>query len=141
MDPWVWWLVAAVALGVIEVVTGGTLVFLMLAAGAAAAAVVSAIGAPTVATLLTFAAVSSAAVLLVRPVARSHMRMPALTRTGIDALVGADALVLERVDRHDGRVKLGGEIWSARAYDGSSSYEPGSTVQVLRIDGATALVA
>ena len=45
------------------------------------------------------------------------------------------------VSRSLERIKLAGEIWSARAYDGQSVFEPGTRVQVLQIEGATALVA
>jgi membrane protein implicated in regulation of membrane protease activity len=128
-------------MAIVEVVTGGALVFSMLAAGAAVAALAAAFGADSWVTFLVFAAVSLLMLLVVRPYARRQIRQPAAVRTGVDALVGADALVLERVDGRDGRIKLGGEIWSARAYDGSSSFEQGDTVQVLLIDGATALVA
>jgi membrane protein implicated in regulation of membrane protease activity len=69
------------------------------------------------------------------------MRMPAALRTGTAALVGQRALVLERVDADGGQVKIGGEVWSARPYDDSDVFEPGARVDVLRIDGATALVA
>ena len=61
-------------------------------------------------------------------------------RTGAAALVGAPAVVVERVDVHGGRVKIGGEIWSARALDGDQVLEPGMNVQVAEIQGATALV-
>jgi len=69
-----------------------------------------------------------------------HMQTPAAIRTGVAALQGANALVLEAVDPRDGRVKIGGEVWSARSYDGDSTYEPGETVQVIAIEGVTALV-
>ena len=61
-------------------------------------------------------------------------------RTGTAALVGASAVVVERVDAHGGRVKIGGEIWSARTLDGEQVLEPGTNVQVAEIQGATALV-
>ena len=57
------------------------------------------------------------------------------------ALVGAEAEVLAPVTGKDGRVKLSGEIWSARSYDGESEYQTGSLVRVVEISGATALVA
>jgi hypothetical protein len=60
---------------------------------------------------------------------------------GTAALVGGPATVLERVDRDGGQVKIGGEVWSARAYDEDDSFEPGARVEVMKIDGATALVA
>ena len=55
--------------------------------------------------------------------------------------MGQSALVLERVDSNGGQVKLGGEVWSARSYDGAQVFEPGQRVSVLEIQGATALVS
>ena len=78
---------------------------------------------------------------VLRPIARSHLRTPAQLRTGTAALVGTRALVLERVDANGGSVKIGGEIWTARAYDEDHVMEPGMRVDVMKIDGATALVA
>ena len=66
--------------------------------------------------------------------------MPALARTGTAALVGTKAVVLQRVDANGGRVRIGGEEWSARAYLEDQVLEPGSRVEVVKIDGATALV-
>jgi len=141
MDAWVWWIVAAGALAVAEVLTGGSLVLLMLAGGAAAGGVTAALGAPPALAVGVFAVASVALLGLVRPVARRHMRVGREARTNVAALVGAEALVLESVDGTDGRIKLAGEVWSARAYDGQSVFEPGTRVQVLQIEGATALVA
>jgi membrane protein implicated in regulation of membrane protease activity len=39
-----------------------------------------------------------------------------------------------------GRIRLAGEIWSAQPYDDTVTIEPGETVDVLQIKGATALV-
>ena len=141
MSAWVWWIVAAGVLAVAEVLTGGTLVLLMLAGGAAAGGLTAALGAPPALSVGVFALVSVALLGLVRPIARRHMRVNREARTNVAALVGAEALVLESVDGQDGRIKLAGEIWSARAYDGQSVFEPGTRVQVLQIEGATALVA
>ena len=88
-----------------------------------------------------FALTTVALLALVRPVARRHLRTSRSLRSGVAALVGAEAVVLEVVDGRDGRIKLGGEIWSARSYDGDSAFEVGQRVHVLEIDGATALVA
>lgn len=141
MDAWVWWIVAAGILAVAEVLTGGSLVLLMLAGGAAAGGVAAALNAPPALAVGVFAVVSVALLGLVRPVARRHMRVGRESRTNVAALVGAEAVVLEAVDGNDGRIKLAGEVWSARAYDGHSMFEPGTRVQVLQIEGATALVA
>ncbi|MBA3263696.1 MAG: NfeD family protein, partial [Thermoleophilaceae bacterium] len=84
--------------------------------------------------------VSAASLVVLRPIARRHLHTPAQLRTGTAALVGAHAVVLERVDRDGGTVKLAGEVWSARSYDEDHAFEPGARVEVLKIDGATALV-
>ena len=138
--PWVLWLVLAALLGVAEIATLD-LLFLMLAAGAAAGAVTAGIGAPFLAQALAALAVSVGMLGVVRPVALRHLRSSAPgARTGIEALVGREALVLERVDAHTGRIKLAGEVWSARAYDVGPAIEPGRTVHVVTIEGATAVV-
>ena len=140
MDPWVWWLVATGVLVVAEILTT-SLVFGMFAGGTAAAALLAALHAPAAAQVGAFAIVSLALILLVRPVATRHLRTPSKIRTGVAALVGAEAEVLAPVTGKDGRVKLSGEIWSARAYDGESEYAVGAVVRVVEISGATALVA
>ena len=140
MDPWVWWLVATGVLVVAEILTT-SLVFGMFAGGTAAAALLAALHAPAAAHVAAFAIVSLALILLVRPVATRHLRTPTKIRTGVAALVGAEAEVLAPVTGKDGRVKLSGEIWSARAYDGQTEFEVGSVVRVVEISGATALVA
>jgi membrane protein implicated in regulation of membrane protease activity len=141
MDPWVWWIIAAGVLAVADILTGGTLILLMIAGGAAAGGLASALGAPPAVSVGVFAVASVAFLGLVRPVARRHLRTARSVRTGVAALVGAEAVVLEVVDGKDGRIKLGGEVWSARAYDGETAFTVGQRVQVLEIDGATALVA
>jgi membrane protein implicated in regulation of membrane protease activity len=85
-------------------------------------------------------AVSVAMLGVVRPVALRHLRQAPEERTGVAALVGRQAVVLERIDGHSGRVKLAGEVWSARSYDPSHAIEPGRTVDVVSIEGATAVV-
>ena len=87
-----------------------------------------------------FIVASVASLGVLRPIARAHVRMPALTRTGTAALVGAKAVVLQRVDTNGGRVRIGGEEWSARAYLDDQVLEPGTRVEVVKIEGATALV-
>lgn len=139
MDAWVWWLIASGLLVVAEVLTT-SLVFAMLSGGTAAATIVAALGGGAPLQFGAFAAVSLALLVVVRPIATRHMRTPAAIRTGVAALVGSEAEVLEAVDGRDGRIKLAGEIWSARSYDGSSVHDPGSMVRVIEISGATALV-
>jgi membrane protein implicated in regulation of membrane protease activity len=113
----------------------------MIAGAAATAAVVGAVGGGPLLQVVAFALASLALVGVVRPVARRHLRTPPSIRTGVAALVGSEAEVLEAVTGRDGRIKLAGEIWSARSYDGDSVHDTGSTVRVVEISGATALVA
>ena len=140
MDDWAWWIVAAGLLAVGEMVTVS---FFLgpIALAAAAAAIVALAGGGAALQWVVFIAMSAASLLVLRPIARRHLRMPAQLRTGAAALVGARAVVLERVDGHGGQVKIGGEVWSARSYDEDHAYEPGTRVEVLKIDGATELVA
>ncbi len=139
MDAWVWWLIAAGLLVIAEVLTT-SLVLAMLAGGAVASAAVAFAGGGLPLQVGAFAAVSSVLVLVVRPIARRHVRIPRSIRTGVDALVGSDAEVLEAVTRLDGRIKLAGEVWSARSMDEERTHDVGATVRVVRISGATALV-
>jgi membrane protein implicated in regulation of membrane protease activity len=140
VDEWVLWMIAAGVLAVGEIATMG---FFLgpIAIAATLAAIVALVGGGLAVQWIVFIAASLASLLVLRPIARRHLRTPAALRTGTAALVGSPAVVLERVDRDGGQVKLGGEIWSARAYDQDDSFEPGARVEVMKIDGATALVA
>jgi membrane protein implicated in regulation of membrane protease activity len=139
IDAWVWWLVAAAALGIPLVVTAMP-EFGMLAVGAVAAAVASGFGADVVVQILVFVIVSVALIAVVRPIAARHRSQRPQLASGVDALKGRQAVVLERVDGSGGRIKLAGEVWSARALDTGRTYETGEEVDVVDIEGATAIV-
>ncbi|MEU6933930.1 NfeD family protein [Streptomyces sp. NPDC046385] len=139
IDAWVWWLIGAVGLGIPLVLTAMP-EFGMLSVGAVAGAVTAALGFGIVAQVIVFAAVSVALIAVVRPIAARHRDGRPQLATGIDALKGRQALVLERVDSAGGRIKLNGEVWSARTLDTGQSFEPGEQVDVVDIDGATAVV-
>jgi membrane protein implicated in regulation of membrane protease activity len=140
MDEWVWWMIAAGGLAVGEIFTMG---FFLgpIAIAAVLAAIVSLAGGGLAASWVVFIAASIASLVLLRPIARRHLHTPPRIRTGTAALVGGPATVVERVDANGGCVKIGGEVWTARAYDEDDSFEPGTRVEVMQIDGATALVA
>nr|WP_202498597.1 NfeD family protein [Streptomyces sp. SID5469] len=114
--------------------------FGMLALGAAAAAVTAGVGGGVVLQVLVFAVVSVALLAVVRPIAARHRAQRPQLATGIDALKGKQAVVLERVDGAGGRIKLAGEVWSARSLDSGRAYEVGQEVDVVDIEGATAIV-
>ena len=134
------WAIVAVGLAVGEIFTPGLFFLGPLALAAVASAIVAAVGAGIAVQVIVFAVASLASLAVLRPLARAHLRMPAALRTGTAALVGARAVVLQRVDEHGGRIKLGGEEWSARAYMPDQVFEPGAHVEVAEIRGATALV-
>ncbi|MET7937349.1 NfeD family protein [Streptomyces sp. NPDC005322] len=140
MDPWVWWLIAAVGLGIPLVLTAMP-EFGMVAVGAVAGAITDALGGGVVLQVVVFCAVSVALVAVVRPMAVRSRRQQPGHRSGVDALKGRQAVVLERVDHGGGgRIKLAGEVWSARSLDPDQVYEAGQQVDVVEIDGATAVV-
>ena len=139
MPGWVIWAILAVLLALGELATPG-LFFLGPVALATLPALVVSFFLPAWAQVLVFIAGALAALAILRPIARAHLQMPALTRTGTAALIGARATVLQRVDGNGGLVRIGGEEWSARAYMDDQVLEPGSRVEVAKIEGATALV-
>ena len=136
---WIVWLILAAVLGVAELLTV-TLTLGLLAVAAAVAAVVGAAGAPAPFQIVAFVVTAGAGLGLVRPIAVRHLKQPPSLRTGTAALVGRSALVQQEVNGHNGRVRIGGEEWSARAYDETLVIPVGATVDVIKIEGATALV-
>ncbi|MFH9074023.1 NfeD family protein [Streptomyces alboflavus] len=139
MDAWVWWLIGAVALGIPLVITAMP-EFGMLAVGAVAAAVTAGLGGGVALQAVVFAVVSVALIAVVRPIAARHRSQRPELVSGVEALKGRSAVVMERVDASGGRIKLAGEIWSARPLDTEQSFEAGQEVDVVEIDGATAVV-
>jgi len=140
MDSFVWVVLAAV-LGVAEIFTL-TAALGLLAAAALAAAGAAALGLGPFAQFAVFAAVSIALLIGVRPLVKRQLRprYGPQHRFGVAALVGRQARVVQEVTGHAGRVRIGGEEWSARAYDETLVIPAGTTVDVIEIEGATALV-
>ena len=140
MDSIVWVVLAAV-LGVAEIFTL-TAALGVLAAAALATAGAAALGLGPFAQFATFAAVSIALLVGVRPLLKRQLRprYGPQHRFGVAALVGRQARVVQEVTGQAGRVRIGGEEWSARAYDETLVIPAGTTVDVIEIEGATALV-
>ena len=139
MEAWIVWVIVAAMLGVAELMTT-TFALGIIAVGALVAAGAGAMGLGIPFQLLAFVVASAAGLGFVLPVARRHIKQPPLLKTGPAALVGRSARVLEEVTEHGGRVRIGGEVWSARAYDESLLIPVGRVVDVMQIEGATALV-
>jgi membrane protein implicated in regulation of membrane protease activity len=139
MGTWVIWLIVAAVLGTVEVLTT-TLAFGLMGIAALIAAGAGFLGAPAALQFGVFVLASGVGLGVARPFALRHIRHPPMLRTGTAALVGRSAVVLEEVGPHGGRVRIGGEVWSARSYDETQVIPAGKTVDVMHIEGATALV-
>jgi membrane protein implicated in regulation of membrane protease activity len=139
MSTWVIWLIVAAVLGTVEIATT-TLAFGLLGVAALVAAGAGFLGADAAIQFGAFILTSGIGLGVARPFALRHIRQPPKLRTGTAALVGRPAVVLEEVGPHGGRVRIGGEVWSARSYDETQVIPAGKTVDVMHIEGVTALV-
>ncbi|CAM5673083.1 membrane protein [Streptomyces tanashiensis] len=139
MDLWLVWSIAAGVLVVAEIFTL-TAALGILGVAAAVTAGTAALGLPPPLQLVVFTVLAVVSLLFVRPVAVRHLLKPQAERFGVDALVGRSAYVVAEVTGLGGRVRIGGEEWTARAYDDTLVIPPGATVDVMEIDGATAVV-
>lgn len=138
MRDWSWWLIAALVLGIAQVLTFD-LILWMLAGGALAAALAAWLGAALWAQFVVFALVATVLLATLRPFLLRSMRARGpLPETGAVALVGREAVTVTEVSEGGGRVKLAGEVWTARVV--GTPIAPGTAVEVVRIDGATAVV-
>ena len=139
------WLIGGVLLALAELFTGD-FILIMLAGGAFAAAGTAALSGNSPGAIalqaLVFAVVSAAGLAGARPALKRHLhkRSDDDARIGMDALEGSEATVIEQVTSGAGMVKIGGELWTARAYDATQVIDPGDRVRVVEVKGATALV-
>jgi membrane protein implicated in regulation of membrane protease activity len=138
-NMWATWTGLAVLLGVAELFSLD-LVLLMLAAGAGVGVLTALLGLPVAVQILAALAASVAMLALVRPgiVKRLHSG-PELT-LGHKALVGRQGVVVAQVSADGGQIRIGGELWTARAFDETEVIEEGARVDVFEIKGATAFV-
>jgi membrane protein implicated in regulation of membrane protease activity len=139
VPAWLIWLIAAGVLAGVETLSLD-FVLVMCAGGAVAGAATAAAGAPPAIQVLVAAVVAIGLLAFVRPVARRHLAGEGAQLMGTQALIGKQAIVLSEVDAHNGLVRLNGQPWTARAYDTTQTMAAGSTVRVMEISGATAVV-
>ena len=138
MPEWGWWVLGAVLLLGVEALTLD-LIFASLALGAVVGAIVAALGGGVLTQVLAAVITAMLSLFLLRPLGVRLLRADG-GHTNVDALIGAHALVMERVDARTGRVKVKGEIWSARARRPGTEFQAGTDLVVIMIDGATAVV-
>ena len=139
VNAWIIWLIIAAVLGAVEIFTV-TLAFGLVAIGALVAAVAGAAGGDLAVQFGAFVVASAVGLGVARPIAMRHVRQPPVLRTGAAALVGRTAVVVEEVTGDSGRVRIGADLWSSRSYDETLVIAAGTRVDVLQIEGATALV-
>ena len=133
------WLIIGVILVLAEMLSGA-FVLVMLGGAALVAALVASIGVGGLLSGIVFAAVAAGGITLARPALVRHMHLGEHVKTNVDALVGGKAVVVATVDAQSGQVKINGEVWSARSYDETEVLEPGRSVTIMNISGATAVV-
>lgn len=140
MAVWLIWIVAAAGLAIAEAVSLD-LILIMCAGGALVASGAAAAGLGVPLQVIVFGIVSIGLLMVVRPLAKRHLTATEhVSKTGIEALVGRTATVISTVDAHSGRVKIGGDEWSAQAFDAHQVLHAGDIVRVMEIRGVTALV-
>jgi membrane protein implicated in regulation of membrane protease activity len=141
MNAWIIWLVAALALGAGEL-HARSFVLAPLAAAALIAAGASLAGVGLAVSTVLFTCASVLSLRTLRPLALHQRRMPIALRTGTAALLGRRAIVLERIanDESVGKVKIDGDLWTARSFDDDAHIGAGEIVEVIAIRGATAVV-
>lgn len=136
-----WWFVGAMVLGIIEVFTLD-LTFAMLAGGLIAGGAAALLGAPWWLCVIIACAVSALLLFSLRPYLLKSIRARgSVIETNAAALTGATGRSLDQITEYAGRVKLAGEVWSARTQDDAPVIPDGVEVVVLEIRGATAVVA
>jgi membrane protein implicated in regulation of membrane protease activity len=139
-QAWASWLGLAVVLGALELVSLD-LFLAMLAGGALVGAATALLGGP-LPLQVVLALVSAVGLLgVIRPGVVRRLHTGPDLKTGPDALIGKHATVLrELAHGTPGRVKIGGEEWTAEPYDEDDRIEVGELVDVVQIKGATAYV-
>jgi len=139
MSAWLVWLIISGVLAAAEAASL-SFVLIMAAGGALGGALTAGLGGPVVAQVLVAIIGTLALLGLARPAAVRHLNSGPRVITGSDALVGREAVVLQAVTKREGRVRLNGAEWSARAIDPKQDLPAGTVVSVVKIDGATAVV-
>jgi membrane protein implicated in regulation of membrane protease activity len=140
MEAWVVWVVIAVVLLVAEATTSAFVaVYFGLAALVTAAIAAAGLGTPI--QLLAFVILSVGSLLVTRPALKRAAGRGGGIRTGVDAMQGRIGVVVRPIAELDpGQVKVGGETWTARSFYDGESIPEGARIEVVRVEGVTALV-
>jgi membrane protein implicated in regulation of membrane protease activity len=137
---WESWLIAAIALACLEVLSAD-LILIMLAGGALSGMTVALLGGPFMAQMLVGVGIAIGLLAVIRPGLVHRLHSGPTLAVGAEALIGKRALVLEPLSHvTPGRVRIGGDVWTAQPFDEDDQIEQGATVDVVSIKGATAYV-
>lgn len=140
MSAWAIWLVGALGVASIEMISGD-LFLIMIASGAGAAGITAAVGAPAWVQIVVFAVVSILMVATVRPMAKRALgRSIPDVADGAAGFVGRIGKVSQPIDAHGGRIIIGADEWSAVAMSPHEQYPVGLAVRLVEIRGAHAVV-
>ena len=140
MEPWVIWVVAAVVLVIVEATTTA-FVAIYFGFAALVTAIAAVVGLPVALQLVVFGVVSVGSMVLTRPALRQAAGRTTGIRTGVDAMQGRIGVVVRPIAELDpGQVKIGGETWTARSFFDGESIPEGARIEVVRVEGVTALV-
>jgi membrane protein implicated in regulation of membrane protease activity len=140
MEPWVIWVVAAVVLVIVEATTTA-FVAIYFGFAALVTAMAAVVGLPVALQLVVFGVASVGSMVLTRPALRQAAGRTTGIRTGVDAMQGRIGVVVRPIAELDaGQVKIGGETWTARSFYDGESIPEGARIEVVRVEGVTALV-
>jgi membrane protein implicated in regulation of membrane protease activity len=136
-DHWIW-VILMVILAVIEAFTLG-LTTIWFAIAALVMVFLSFLPIPFIVQFFIFLAISAVLLFFTRPIAIEKFKA-GREKTNVDSLVGQHALVMKKITEFDkGEVKLNGQIWSAKT-EGGAEINEGTKCEVIRIEGAHAVV-
>ncbi|HYU86724.1 MAG TPA: NfeD family protein [Kribbellaceae bacterium] len=140
-NVWAVWLALAAVLGLAELASLD-FTLLMLAAGALVAGGVGLVVPGLLWLQILVGLITAAAMLIViRPLLVRKMHHHGELKTGVAHVVGRSGVVVKEISPDGGgSIRLGGELWTAKPFDGQSTIAPGSRVEVMEVDGATAVV-
>ncbi len=142
MAVWQIWIVVGIALFIWEIFTPGFLVA-SIGVGAFIASIGAALGLSFTLQVVALAVGMVLSMVFIRPLLYKKGKKSGKAQlTGVDALVGKDALVLQKIEnaRSLGRVQIGGEDWKAKSSNGEFIAKD-TLVTIDRIVGATAYVS
>lgn len=134
IHAWQLWILAAIIAGSLEMALPG-FVMLWFCVGALVASLAAGVGLGINVQLALFTLVSVALFAASRTLFKNaFMRNASTLKTGVEAMVGQEAVVTESlVEGHGGTVRINGELWSARPLGGPVA--EGERVIVEQVEG------